>query len=113
VTRRTGSLESDARSAAGDHQSPVSGAATAQALASQSSGVRDHLEHILDEGPLSGLQPPVALDLVPALSGGFVARSVVRNEEAPRLKVGVIVIKTVWSSTSSRTSSTIRKWETS
>ena len=43
------------------------------------SRVRHHLEHVLDEGPLSGLQRPVALDLMPALSGGVVARSLVRN----------------------------------
>lgn len=35
--------------------------------------VRHRLEHILDEGPVSGLQPPVALDHVPALLGGVVA----------------------------------------
>lgn len=52
------------------------------------SSVRYRLEHILDTGALSGLQPPVALDLMPSLSGGFVARGLVRNEEASWLNLG-------------------------
>ena len=32
-------------------------------------GVRHGMEHVLDPGSVSGLQPPVALDLVPRCAG--------------------------------------------
>jgi hypothetical protein len=42
--------------------------------------VRDGLEHIFDAGTLSGLQPPVALDLMPSLRRVVVARRLVRTK---------------------------------
>jgi hypothetical protein len=41
-------------------------------------GVRDDMEHLLDAGTVSGLQPPVALDLMSSLRRVVVARRLVR-----------------------------------